>query len=75
MTKPSIDVDSLPEFDASLYLDSEEAIAYFLSDAMETQHQGHIADALGGHDRNRQSVWHQSHGVVQGAASRCRPAL
>jgi len=47
MKPQSIDISSLPEFDPSEYLDSEEAIACFLNDALETGHAGHIADALG----------------------------
>jgi len=53
MTTQSIDIDSLPIFDASEYLDSEEAIAYFLSEALESRHAGHIADALGAIARAR----------------------
>jgi len=42
-----IDIDSLPEFDASQYLNNEEDIAYFLNDALQTDNPAYIADALG----------------------------
>jgi len=47
MTTQSIDIDSLPEFDPSEYLDSEETIALYLSEALESKHAGHIANVLG----------------------------
>jgi len=47
MTTPSIDIDSLPIFDASEYLDSEGAIAHFLNDALETGNTAYITDVLG----------------------------
>jgi len=53
MTTEYIDIDNLPVFDASEYLADEETIAYFLSDALESKHAGHIADALGAVARAR----------------------
>jgi len=47
MTAQSIDINSLPIFDPSEYLDSEEAIAFFLNDALETDNVAYIADVLG----------------------------
>ncbi len=40
-------VKELPKFDAAQYLDSNEAIAAFLSDALETGDQAYIAHAFG----------------------------
>jgi len=46
MTK-RIKIDELPEFDAALYLDSEEAIAAYLTDILEANDAGLLAAALG----------------------------
>lgn len=40
-------VKELPHFDASRYLDTKEAIAAFLSDALQSGDQGYIAHAFG----------------------------
>ncbi|HAL39109.1 MAG TPA: putative addiction module antidote protein [Polaromonas sp.] len=45
--KKRIKVDDLPEFDASPYLDSEEAIAAYLTDILETNNAALLAAALG----------------------------
>ena len=42
-----IKVDDLPEFDAAPYLDSEEAIAAYLTDILETNNAALLAAALG----------------------------
>lgn len=42
-----INVDSLPEFDAAPYLDSEEAIAVYLTDILDASDAGLLASALG----------------------------
>jgi probable addiction module antidote protein len=42
-----INVDSLPEFDAAHYLDSEEAIAAYLTDILDASDAGLLASALG----------------------------
>lgn len=42
-----MDVNKLPEFDASLHLDSEEAIAAYLTDILEANDAGLLAAALG----------------------------
>lgn len=47
MTKQRIKVDELPEFDAVPYLDSEEAIAAYLTDILEANDAGLLAAALG----------------------------
>jgi probable addiction module antidote protein len=46
MTK-RIKVDELPEFDPTLYLDSEEAIAAYLTDVLAAADAGLLAAALG----------------------------
>ncbi len=46
MTK-RIKIDELPTFDAAPYLDSEEAIAAFLTDILETNDAALLASALG----------------------------
>jgi probable addiction module antidote protein len=46
MTK-RIKVDDLPEFDAAPYLDSEAAIAAYLTDILETNDAALLASALG----------------------------
>lgn len=43
----AIDVNKLPAFDAALYLDSEEAIAAYLTDILEANDAGLLAAALG----------------------------
>lgn len=47
MTKKRIKVDDLPEFDAAPYLESEEAIAAYLTDILEANDAGLLAGALG----------------------------
>lgn len=47
MIKQRIKVDELPEFDAAPYLDSEEAIAAYLTDILEENDPGLLAAALG----------------------------
>jgi probable addiction module antidote protein len=47
MTKKPMNVDDLPEFDAALYLGSEEAIAAYLTDILEANDAGLLAAALG----------------------------
>jgi probable addiction module antidote protein len=42
-----IKIDELPEFDAAPYLDSEEAIAAYLTDILEANDAGLLAAALG----------------------------
>ena len=42
-----IKADALPDFDAAAYLDSEEAIAAYLSDVLESNDPGLLAAALG----------------------------
>jgi probable addiction module antidote protein len=42
-----IKVDDLPEFDAAPYLDSEEAIAAYLTDILEANNAALLAAALG----------------------------
>jgi len=42
-----IKVDDLPEFEATSYLDSEEAIAAYLTDILEANDAGLLAAALG----------------------------
>jgi DNA-binding phage protein len=42
-----IKVDDLPEFDAAPYLDSETAIAAYLTDILEANDPGLLAAALG----------------------------
>ncbi|WP_293232646.1 addiction module antidote protein [Paludibacterium sp.] len=42
-----INVDELPEFDAVPYLDSEEAIAAYLTDILEANDAALLASALG----------------------------
>ena len=48
-----IKVDDLPEFEASSYLDSEEAIAAYLTDILEANDAGLLAAALGNIARAR----------------------
>lgn len=43
----SMDVHELKCFDATEYLDSDEAISIFLADALETQNPSYITHALG----------------------------
>ena len=43
----SIHIADLPEFDPSQFLDSEEAIAAFLTDALQDEDPGQVAVALG----------------------------
>lgn len=47
MSKQRIKVDELLEFDAAPYLDSEEAIAAYLTDILEANDAGLLAAALG----------------------------
>ncbi len=42
-----IKTDDLPDFDAAPYLDSEEAIAAYLTDILEANDAGLLAAALG----------------------------
>ena len=42
-----ITLDSLPEFDPAPYLDSEEAIAVYLTDILDASDAGLLASALG----------------------------
>ncbi len=46
-TKTKIKIHDLPEFDAAEYLDSEEAIAEYISAVMEENDPGLLAAALG----------------------------
>lgn len=46
MTK-RIKTDDLPEFDAAPYLDSEEAVAAYLTDILEANDPALLAAALG----------------------------
>lgn len=43
----TIKVDELPEFDAAKYLNSEEAVAAYLTDILEANDAGLLAAALG----------------------------
>ena len=45
--KKRIKVDDLPEFDAAPYLDSEEAIAVYLTDILDANNAALLAAALG----------------------------
>jgi probable addiction module antidote protein len=45
--KKKIDVDALPTFDVASYLDSEEAIAAFLTDILQANDAALLASALG----------------------------
>ena len=47
MTNPKIRISDLPTFDAAQYLDSEEAIAQYLSAMLEEKQPGLLAAALG----------------------------
>jgi probable addiction module antidote protein len=50
MTKPKskrINVDELPEFDVTRYLDSEEAVAAYLTDILDANDASLLAAALG----------------------------
>ena len=47
MTNPKIRISDLPAFDAAQYLDSEEAIAEYLSAMLEENQPGLLAAALG----------------------------
>ena len=47
MSKQRIKIDDLPEFDAAPYLDSEEAVAAYLTDILEANDAGLLAAALG----------------------------
>lgn len=47
MSKRRIKADDLPEFDATQYLDSEEAIAGYLTDILAANDAGLLAAALG----------------------------
>jgi len=47
MSKQRIKVTALPEFDAAPYLDSEEAIAAYLTDILQANDAGLLAAALG----------------------------
>ena len=47
MNKQRIKVDELPDFDAAPYLDSEKAIAAYLTDILEAHDAGLLAAALG----------------------------
>ena len=45
--RTNISVDDLPEFDAAPYLESDEAIAAYLTDILEANDSGLLAAALG----------------------------
>ncbi|MCW5222313.1 addiction module antidote protein [Verminephrobacter aporrectodeae] len=47
ISKQRINVDELPVFDSSEYLDSEESIANYLTDILEAHDTGLLAAALG----------------------------
>jgi len=47
MNKRTVKVDELPDFDASQYLDSEEAIAAYLTEILGSNDAGLLAAALG----------------------------
>lgn len=47
MTQRRIKVDELPEFDAAPYLDSEDAIAAYLTEILGANDAGLLASALG----------------------------
>ena len=53
MRNKPIKIDELPEFDASRYLDSEEAIAAYLTDILQANDSGLLAAALGNIARAR----------------------
>ena len=48
-----IKIDDLPEFDAAPYLNSEEALAAYLTDILEANDAGLLAAALGDIARSR----------------------
>ena len=45
--KKTINVADLPAFDASLFLDSDEAVAAYLSDILQANDSALLATALG----------------------------
>jgi probable addiction module antidote protein len=47
MNKQRIEVDNLPEFDATPYLDNEETISAYLTDILTSNDAGLLAAALG----------------------------
>lgn len=47
MSKQRMKVDQLPAFDAAPYLDSEEAIAAYLTDILQANDAGLLSAALG----------------------------
>jgi probable addiction module antidote protein len=51
--KKRIKVSDLPRFDSAKYLDSEEAIAVYLTDILEANDAGLLAAALGNIARSR----------------------
>ena len=53
MRNKPIQIDALPEFDASRYLVSEEAIAAYLTDILQANDSGLLAAALGNIARAR----------------------
>jgi probable addiction module antidote protein len=53
MKKRTINIDDLPEWDSARYLDSDEAIAVYLTDILEANDAGLLASALGNIARAR----------------------
>ena len=79
MTK-RIKATDLPDFDAARYLDSEKAIAAYLTDIIAANDPALLAAALGDIARARgmseiAGLRHFPRGALQGAALRCAAAL
>ena len=53
MTRKKIDINDLPSFDAAEYLDSDEAVAEYLTAILEENNAGLLAAALGNVARAR----------------------
>jgi probable addiction module antidote protein len=74
-----IKVADLPEFDAAHYLDSETAIAAYLTDILEANDAALLASALGdiarGMTENAKKTWITRGSPVQSLASRQRPTI
>ena len=77
-------IKSLPEFDASQYLDSDAAVAAYLTDILEANHPALLAAALGDIAGARgmseiaktcKRVRADPRSLVQGAAAGCAAAL
>jgi hypothetical protein len=80
MTK-KIKVADLPEFDMAEHLDSEQAMAEYLTIVLEENDPSALAGALGSiararvHERDCQGIRHYPRSPVQGSAPRCATTL